>query len=257
VEPLLRRDILGILDEIKAAGIKEISMTTNGTRLVELAHDLRRHGLDRVNVSLHSMDRWRYFLITGVDSLEYTFKAIEAAVDAGLRPVKINMVVLKGINDNELDRLIEFSSGLGGGETNVIQLIELLNVSDKFYSAYHMDLSLIEERIKSLAVEVRQRKLHNRPVYILDNNVWIEFVKPVDNQAFCQGNDRIRITHDGKFKPCLMRSDNHVDFLTAMRNGASDEDLARLYLKAVLLREPFYREGEEFCNITLPDICII
>jgi len=256
-EPLLRSDILDILDEIKSAGIKEISMTTNGTRLAELAYDLKRHGLNRVNVSIHSMDRWRYFLLTGVDALDYTLEAIEAAVDAGLRPVKLNMVVLRGVNEDDLGKLIEYSRELGGGDTNVIQLIELLNISNDFYRAYHVSLESLESRVKDMAMEVRYRRLHNRPVYILPDNVWIEFVKPVDNQAFCQGNDRIRITYDGKFKPCLMRSDNHVDFLTAMRRGAGDDELARLYLKAVLLREPFYKEGEEFCGRTLPDICII
>ena len=257
-EPLLRSDILDILDEIKSVGIKEITMTTNGTRLAELAYDLKRYGLDRVNISLHSMRRWRYFLITGVDRLNYVFEAIEAAVDAGLRPVKLNMVILKDINDDELDDLIEYSYRLGGSSTNVIQLIELLNISKDFYKAYHVDLGRIEERMKDMCVEVRYRKLHNRPVYILPNNVWVEIVKPMHNHLFCQGNDRIRITHDGKFKPCLLRSDNHVDFLTAMRDGADDEELAKLYLKAVLLREPFYKEDHiEILERASTDVCVI
>ena len=257
-EPLLRADILNILDEIMSVGIKEISMTTNGTSLVELAGELKKHGLNRVNISLHSMDRWRYFLITGVDRLDYTLKAIEAAIDVHLHPVKLNTVILKGLNEDELNKLIEYSSSLGGAETNTIQLIELLNINPSFYRAYHVDLNDIEEHVKKMAVEVRHRRLHNRPVYLLENDVRIEFVKPMFNHAFCMGNDRIRITYDGKFKPCLMRSDNHVDFLYAMRNGADDDELARLYLKAVLLREPYFKEEHKPDEqIPKPDICII
>ncbi len=257
-EPMLRPDILDILDEIKNVGIKEISMTTNGTKLVELAKDLKKHGLNRVNISLHSMDRWRYFLITGVDRLEYTLNAIEAAIEASLQPVKLNTVILKGLNEDELSRLIEYSRSLGGAETNTIQLIELLNVNPIFYRVYHVDLKPIEEHIKKIAVEVRHRKLHNRPVYLLDNGVKIEFVEPMFNHAFCMGNDRIRITYDGKFKPCLMRSDNHVDFLHAIRHGASDKELAKLYLKAVLFREPYFKEEVKPDKlIPKTDTCII
>jgi cyclic pyranopterin phosphate synthase len=222
-----------------------------------LAYELKRHGLDRVNISLHSLRRTRYYHITGVDKLGYTMKAIEAALDAGIRPVKLNMVVLRNFNDDELDDLISYSYELGGCDTNVIQLIELLKIDEGFYKRYHIDLDLIEEKIKRDAVEVRYRKLHNRPVYVLKNNVAVEFVKPMHNQAFCMGNDRIRITYDGKFKPCLMRSDNHVDFLTPMRNGASDDDIAKLYLKAVLLREPFYRDEDIHLDKFIPDVCII
>lgn len=258
-EPMLRNDILDILDEIKAMDMTEISMTTNGTRLVELADELKIHGLKRVNISLHSIRRWRYLLITGVDRLDYTLKAIEAAIDAGLNPVKLNTVILRGLNEDEVDELIEYSYSLGGAKTNTIQLIELLNISPNFYKAYHFDLNIIEERIKEMAVEVRRRRLHNRPVYLLDNGVKIEFVKPMFNHVFCMGNDRIRITYDGKFKPCLMRSDNHVDFLNAMRNGASDDEIVRLYLKAVLLREPYFKEKsyEYDAQLPKPDTCII
>lgn len=258
-EPLLRTDILDILDEVKAVGIKEISMTTNGTRLAEIAADLKRHGLNRVNISVHSMNRWRYFLITGVDRLNYTLKAVEAAIEAKLHPVKLNTVILKDVNEDELDELIEYSYSLGGSETNTIQLIELLNVNPVFYKAYHVDLNEIEDKIKEMAVEIRRRRLHNRPVYLLANGVKIEFVKPMFNHAFCMGNDRIRITYDGKFKPCLMRSDNHVDFLYAMRNGADDKELARLYLNAVLLREPYFKRdiNKPDAELPKPDTCII
>jgi len=257
-EPLLRSDIIDILDNVKEAGIEEISMTTNGTRLVELAGDLKEHGLDRVNISIHSLDRARYLLITGVDKRDYTVKAIETAVEVGLKPVKLNMVLLKGINTDEVDRLIEFSYSLGGYPKTVVQFIELLNVNTQFYKAYHYDLRKVESIISDKAVKVKYRKLHNRPVYFLSNGVAVEFVKPMHNHAFCMGNDRIRITYDGKFKPCLMRTDNYVDFLGLMRSGASDKEIARAYFMAILNREPFYKEDVESVeSIPITDSCVI
>ena len=258
-EPLLRSDILEILEEIKSAGIEEVSMTTNGTRMVELATDLKAHGLDRVNISIHSLRRWRYFLLTGVDRRDYTLRAIEAALDAGIKPIKLNMVILRDINEDEVDELIEYSYSLGGYPDTIVQFIELLNVSPEFYRAYHVDISIIERDIRGRAKKVMYRRLHNRPVYMLPNGVSVEFVKPMFNHAFCMGNDRIRITHDGKFKPCLMRSDNHVDFLTAMRSGASDRELANLYLRAISLREPFFKDDDvsRCIEVQVPETCMI
>lgn len=240
-EPLLRSDIVEIVREVKDAGIKELSMTTNGTRLPTLAHELKENGLDRINISLHSLKRDRFRFITGVNMLDNTFKAIQESIDAKLNPVKLNVVVLKGVNDDEIHDLIEYSYSLGGRETNVLQLIELLKVDQEFYQKYHFDLNIIEKEISKIAIKVRYRRLQNRPVYYLKNGVQVEFVKPMYNHAFCMGGDRIRITYDGKFKPCLMRTDNHVDFLEAMRSGASDEELAQIFLKAVSLREPFFK----------------
>lgn len=241
-EPMLRPDILEIIQTIKQAGIDYISMTTNGTRLAKLAYDLKHAGLDRVNISLHSLRRDRFKLITNIDRHEETLKAIENSIDANLTPVKLNVVLLRNINDDEIHNLIQYSKELGGSKTNILQFIELLNVNDDFYNKFHVDPSIIIRSIKEMIINVRYRKLQNRPVYTLKNGVQIEIVKPMYNHAFCMGSDRIRITHDGKFKPCLMRNDNLVDFLSAIRKGADDEELAKLFLEAVMRREPYFKE---------------
>jgi len=241
-EPMLRRDIVEIVSRIKGVGVREISMTTNGTNLEKLAYKLKDAGLSRVNISLHSLKRDRYRFITRVDALDKTLRAVNAAINAGLLPVKLNIVLLKGINDDEIWEIIDYSYQLGGNKTNTVQFIELLNIDEAIYEKYHVELDGIEARIKERAVDIRYRKLHNRPVYLLDNGVQVEFVKPMFNHAFCMGDDRIRITYDGKFKPCLMRNDNLVDFISAMRNGATDEQLAKLYIRAIMNREPFFKE---------------
>ena len=241
-EPLLRKDIIEIVRRIKSIGIDEISITTNGTELDILAHKLRDAGLNRINISIHSLKRWKFYLITGVDMLERVKKGIEESIDAGLYPVKLNFVILKDLNDGEISDLIEYSYKLGGGDTNIIQLIELININPKFYRAYHRPLDDIEEWIRKKAVSMRRRRLHNRPQYTLDNGVIVEFVKPMYNPTFCMGNDRIRITYDGKFKPCLLRSDNHVDFLKVMRNGGGDSEIIDRFIEAVNRREPFFKQ---------------
>jgi len=240
-EPMLRKDIVEIVARIKSTGVEEISMTTTGFRLEKLAWDLREAGLDRVNISFHSLRRDRYLFITKMDRRDATFKAVEAALDAGLLPIKLNMVILKGVNEDEVWDMIDYSYSLGGGETNIVQFIELLNVDPVFFKQYFYPLDKVEEMIAPRVVEKYRRSLHNRMVYVLDNGVKVEFVKPMWNNAFCMGNDRIRITYDGKFKPCLMRSDNHVDFITYIREGYSDEYIVRQFLEAVRNREPFFK----------------
>jgi len=248
-EPMLRRDILEIVERLGGLGLRDLSMTTNGFRLAELAPDLKRLGLKRVNVSLHSTYPERYARITGLDPERglarygLVIEGIREAIRAGLDPVKLNVVMLKGINDDELDRLIEFAGSLTRGNNIVVQLIELVGcgVDSEALRAYYSSLSDLEREVSKRALRKTIRKLHFRTQYLMPNGVWVEFVKPMGNYLFCMNDTRLRITHDGKFKPCLMRSGNEVDFLRAMRAGASDEELKKLLLKAVELREPYWK----------------
>jgi len=120
-EPALRTDLVEIIRSVPDG--MESSMTTNGTLLADLAWDLREAGLSRVNVSLDSLDRETYNRITGQDRLSDVLSGIEAALDAGLTPIKLNMVLLKGINDHEVDAFLGF---VRGNRDLVLQLIELM-----------------------------------------------------------------------------------------------------------------------------------
>jgi cyclic pyranopterin phosphate synthase len=240
-EPMLRLDIIEVVKRIRRVGVKEVSLSSNGTHLAKSASTLKAAGLDRVNISLHSLRRDRFKLITGADRLSDTIAGIKASIDAGLLPVKINVTLLRGVNQDEIGDLVEFSHSLGGGETNVLQLIELVVTMPEYYNLYHYPLASIEKDLKNQATVVTERVLHRRPRYELSNGVTVELVKPMHNSEFCMGCNRIRVTHDGKFKPCLMRHDNHVDFLTAMRRGADDNEIIDLFKQAVSLREPFFK----------------
>ncbi|MCL7388046.1 MAG: GTP 3',8-cyclase MoaA [Thaumarchaeota archaeon] len=252
-EPMLRSDIVEIVERLHNIGFEEISMTTNGTRFPQLAKRLRDAGLNRVNISLHSINAQKFCWITGAKPtdgekrLQYTIDAIKAAFDAGMDVVKLNVVVMKGVNEDEIEDMIRFVKNLGYNNC-ILQLIELVHEGDasdsEFFQKYYYNLGPVEDSIKKRAIKCVTRKLQMRRQYLLPENVWVEFVRPMRNCDFCMNDSRIRITHDGKFKPCLMRDDNHVDFLTPMRNGASDEELERLFIKAVYLREPFWKTKE-------------
>jgi cyclic pyranopterin phosphate synthase len=243
-EPMLRPDIVEIVRKLKALGLREISMTTNGTHFPRLAKQLHDAGLSRVNISLHSLRRDRFRFIVGVDGYDEARSAVSAAIQAKLLPVKLNMTLLKNVNDDEIDEMIDFAHRTGGNGEVVLQLIELVVTDPMFYSKYHCDLAPIEERLKTQAIAVYRRGLHNRPRYVLPNGVTVEVVRPMHNSEFCMKNNRIRITYDGKFKPCLLRDDNHVDFLTRMRPGASDEEIGEIFKRAVQVREPFFKSQE-------------
>jgi cyclic pyranopterin phosphate synthase len=243
-EPTVRQDLVDIVRRIASIpAIDEISMTTNGILLENLALDLKNTGLDRVNVTIDSLKPNTYSQITRRDMLDSAIRGLKAAVSAGLTPTKINFVVLKSVNESEVDDLIRFSS-----ETSaILQLIELISKddNDRFYLKYHSDLGAIEDRLKAAATKVIDRGMNKRQKYILPQGAEVEIVRPMHNTEFCSNCHRIRLTSDGELKPCLMREDNLVDILTPLRQGASDQALAGLILEAVQLREPFYKKVVE------------
>ena len=237
-EPLTRADILDIVEGIsRVRGIYEVSMTTNGTLLTALAEPLKDHGLTRVNVSLDSLNPDAYANITGKPVVEKVVQGIERALEVGLNPVKVNMVLLKDVNDDQVWNMIRYARRTGV----CLQIIELeAPTEDPFFKRYHSDVTAIERQLRKRATNVTVRRMHHRRVYCLPGPVKVEIVQPMHNTEFCQHCTRIRITSDGKFKPCLFRADNHIDFLTAMRRGASSKELAELFVEAVRRRRPYF-----------------
>jgi GTP 3',8-cyclase len=225
-EPMLRSDLIEIVQSVPA-GI-ESSITTNGTLLAGLATDLKQAGLRRVNVSIDSLDPATYKKITGSDRLSEVLDGIDAALDTGLTPVKLNMVVLKGINDHEID---DFLTYVRGNRNLVLQLIELMNFND---CNYHGDLNGLENTLASKSKQIVTRRMHHRKKYCLDG-AEVEVVRPLHNTEFCAYCNRLRVTSDGKLKPCLLRTDNHIDI-----RGKSGKELEDLFVEAVRRRKPFY-----------------
>lgn len=238
-EPLIRKDIVKIISKISSIGFNDISITTNGILLEKYAKDLKEAGLDRVNVSLDTLNPETYEFITKKDYLEAAKRGILKSVEVGLYPVKINMVIMRDINEHEIKDMFNFCKD----NNMVLQLIELIESEncddDKFSAEYHYKLDMVEERLSDIADEVREREfMQGRRKYYI-NGGEIEVVKPVDNSKFCANCTRLRVTPDGKIKPCLLRNDNLVDIITDIRNNESDEKLEEIFLKGIDKREPF------------------
>jgi cyclic pyranopterin phosphate synthase len=135
--------------------------------------------------------------------------------------------------------MIEFSAETGA----ILQLIELepINLNKGYYERHHLGLDEIAQKLEKSASETKVRKyMQKRRVYTLPK-VKVEVIRPIENTEFCANCTRLRVTSDGKLKPCLMRKDNLVDILSPMRNGADNKELTEIFVEAVKKREPYYR----------------
>ena len=225
-EPLMRKDLEHLISQIPEG--LDTSMTTNGIFLADRAQPLAEAGLGRVNVSLDSLKPKVFRSITGCreGDLERVIAGIDCAKDAGLEPIKMNVVVLRK-NENEIPELIEFARQKG----MILQLIELLDLKGLGISG---DIEGIERGLQASADRVLTREMHRRKKYFLDG-AEIEVVRPMDNTEFCANCTRLRITSDGKIKPCLLRNDNLVNI-----DSCDCERIKELLKAANARREPYF-----------------
>ncbi|MDI6719434.1 MAG: GTP 3',8-cyclase MoaA [Methanomicrobiales archaeon] len=226
-EPLLRQDLVEIIESVPET--MESSMTTNATLLADRAHELKEGGLSRVNISLDSLNPDRYREITGRDCLSQVLEGIDAALDARLAPVKLNMVLIEGMNEDEIPDFLAF---VRGNRDLILQLIELMEFND---CKLHGNIDAIESDLANRSREILTRRMHHRKKYCLDG-AEVEVVRPLHNTEFCSFCNRLRVTSDGKLKPCLLRNDNLVDV-----RGRRGAELEELFRTATARRAPFFR----------------
>jgi cyclic pyranopterin phosphate synthase len=232
-EPLLRNDILQLITGIKSAGIKDLSITTNGQRLAGLAGALKNAGLDRVNISLDSLIAQRYREITRGGELDRVWEAVAEAERVGLFPVKINMVPVRGVNDDEVSRF----AALTLYKDVHVRFIEFMPIGNRetWKPDAYLSKDEIMERASSAGKLVRLPFKGGGPSrnYRIDGAPgMIGFISPISD-CFCGSCNRLRLTAIGKLRPCLF-SEIAVDIKTPLRNGASDEEIEALYRRAVL-----------------------
>ncbi|MBS1111989.1 MAG: molybdenum cofactor biosynthesis protein [Nitrospirae bacterium] len=235
-EPLLRKNISFLIKSLKAInGIENLSLTTNGVLLEKYADELAAAGLDRINVSLDSFHPQRYAEITRGGSIDTVLKGIERAEKAGLKPVRINMVPIRGFNENEIEdfaritlekpyqvRFIEFMP-IGAGE---------LWSKEKYIPVD--EIKSVIEKIGCLT-PVKKRKSGPARYYRFNNaSGVVGFINAVTHQ-FCEDCNRLRLTSEGKLRPCLF-SETEIDLKTPMRRGASDAEIKRLINLAIELK---------------------
>jgi cyclic pyranopterin phosphate synthase len=239
-EPLIRNDIVDITSRVSDLEFKDVAITTNGTLLEKYASQLKDAGLNRVNVSFDSLNPETYRFITKSNYVDQVKKGIREAVEVGLYPVKVNMVVMQDLNHNEVWDMFQFCKDNGA----ILQIIELLKAEscpdDDFFDDYHYDIGIIEKKLTKKATDIKTRAfMQDRKKYFLEGGE-IEVVRPMDNTEFCKNCTRLRITPEGKLKPCLLRNDNLVDIREPLRQGDSDEELEKLFIEAIENRTPFY-----------------
>ena len=242
-EPLCREDIVEVVSEVKSVkGIEEVSMTTNGYYLRELAGELAEAGLDRVNVTLPSVDRGKFAYITGVDGLERVLSGIEEAISEGLDPVKLNVPILRGINEECVWDVIDYEQRIG---VYAVQLIEYHSPDpdSREFQRFHADLDGLLEELEERASRRYERDLQHRPVYVLETGLKVEIVRPMFNPSFCAGCRKLRLTSDGRLKPCFFRNDNLVDLRHLLEGSGDLEEIKEAILRAVYMKEPYFRRG--------------
>jgi cyclic pyranopterin phosphate synthase len=246
-EPLLREDILDIIRKISPL-VQDLSMTTNGIFLEDMALSLKQAGLTRVNVSIHSLDASVYFKITGSRDLERAKRGVKRAVAVGLTPVKINMTILQGYNEDSIEEMMNFASDMGV----ILQIIELQQIPDNNPQGKEdlwVDLGPLEEELKKRAVKTERRSVNGRFQYTIplgmQRSAIVEIVKPMHNTEFCKECTRLRVTSDGKLKPCFYRQDNVVEIFPSDGQLGQVKAIQQAFEQAVARREPYWRDEHE------------
>jgi cyclic pyranopterin phosphate synthase len=250
-EPLVRPGLPALVKAVKdIPGIEDLSLTTNGILLEKYASELAANGLNRVNVSLDSMRAGRYAEITRGGDIGRVFRGIDAAERAGLRPVKINMVPVRGLNDDEIE---DFARLTLAADRNV-RFIEFMPFGRgaRWSEDKCVGIDEMLQRVEAVApLEPVKLRKHGPARYyrFIGAPGVIGFISAVTHH-FCGECNRLRLTSDGKLRPCLY-SESEIDLRGPLRNGASPEEIKRLLKLAVEVKPEGHRLTEKAAP--LPD----
>jgi len=227
-EPLIRKGIINLVENIGALeGVKDFAITTNGIFLKKYAKDLKNAGLNRVNISLDTLDKKKYSYITKGGSLEDVLEGIKEAKRVGLTPIKLNTVLVGGFNENEIEDFVNLTKN----EEIDVRFIELMPIGqakdwslDKFVSN-----KVVLEKVRNLKETPKEDISSPAKYYKLPNGKGkVGLINPISCK-FCDNCNRIRLTADGKVKPCL-HSNDEIDLRTALRNG---EDVKKIIIDLI------------------------
>lgn len=224
-EPLVRKGLPQLVENIsKLEGIQEIAMTTNGVLLSKYAEELKAAGLNRVNISLDTMNAEKYSYITRGGKLEDVLAGIEAAKQVGLLPVKLNIVLIGGFNDDEIESFVQLTM-----DRNIdVRFIELMQIGQAAHWAkkHFISNSEILKRVKELQPIQMEDPSSPAKYYRLPGSKGkVGLINPISH-AFCGSCNRIRLTADGKLKPCL-HSEAEIDIKEALRKGEGLHDIIK------------------------------
>jgi len=235
-EPLVRRSLPVLIEKLLAiSGITDLALSTNATLLGKYAKELADAGLHRINVSIDSLNTLRFRKLTGGE-LAPVLAGIQAAKDAGLTPIKLNTVLMKGINDNEVSDLIDFASDIGA----TIRFIELMPMKqgldwDKHYISIDEILQRDDVRARvDVHAPLQTGNTAARYLPLKSGKGDVGFIMPM-SERFCEGCNRLRLTADGGLRSCLP-ADDQLNLRDLMRGGGSDEDIRSTFLRSALMK---------------------
>ncbi len=255
-EPLARKGVVDFIKKLrKIKKLEDISLTTNGFFLSEYAEKLKDAGLNRVNISLDSLQEEKYKRITRGGSLEKALKGIDSALKAGLLPIKINTVLIRGINDDEVEDFVRLTLG----RPLNIRFIEFMlsgeelkdNYRDKFISVLEIKESLAE-KYSFRPIDTNSGNGPAKYYQIKGGQGAIGFITAL-SQHFCKTCNRIRLTSEGKLRPCLF-SNMEVDIKQAIRNVKTDDKIIRGKIirnnigEAISIKPEGHKLNEKFSN---------
>jgi len=233
-EPLVRKGIVDFISRLSQINaIKDLSLTTNGILLRQLACDLKQAGLKRVNISLDSLRKDRFFQITRRDDFDRVWSGIEEALRVGLSPIKINMVAIKGLNDDEIESFARLTLQL----PLTVRYIEYMpsGNGDPWKNTDLLTIPQIKERLENLGSLVPVPSDHwDGPAkrFRLHGALGEIGLIGAVSSHFCNDCNRLRLTPDGKIRTCLF-SDEEIDVKEILRSGGSDRDLKERLLVAL------------------------
>lgn len=238
-EPTIRPGVVELVSRIAAVpGIRDVAMTTNALLLQELAQPLADAGLDRVNISIDTIDPDRFRRITRWGDIDDVWRGIEASESAGLLPIKLNCVVTRGFNEEDVIDLAALTME-NDWEVRFIEMMPFGEVSE-FQLSHVVSFREIRQNVESVFGELEEASYDfvdpSRPFRIPGAAGTLGFISSV-TEPFCQGCGRVRLTADGKLRLCLLR-DDEVDLLSPLRSGA-DFDKIRELMKEGAFHKPW------------------
>ena len=232
-EPLVRKGVYEFLRElVTTKGLKDVSLTTNGVLLHDNLEKIQAAGISRINISLDTLNRSKYHDITGFDEFERVWQGIEQAHRMGFYPIKLNIVALRGINDQELVDMACLSFRFPFH----IRFIEYMPIGHSDFNPESLLLvPEIKDRISILGnLTAVQEAAHDGPAQryrYADAKGEVGFI-PAISQHFCHKCNRLRLTASGQLRPCLL-SDRQENLKRVLRENGSDQDLAKIFMAAV------------------------
>ncbi len=236
-EPLVRRNITKLIENIAdLSGIEDVSLTTNGILFPEMANDLKKAGLNRINISLDTLDKNKYQYITRKGQIDNALQAVQKALELNMDPVKINVVVIKGFNDDEI---LDFAR-LAYDLPVHVRFIEFMPIGDLDFHTQDKVLSI--DSVKQIIAQEYQLlpgenvRGYGPAKYLQPQGGKgsLGFISPLSDH-FCGECNRIRMTADGKLRGCLYNK-SEIDLRLALYNNCNDEQLLTLFRRAILMK---------------------